>query len=238
MTIFIPGEPNLPPVWSEPEFFSHYDAVEGAAYSRWLNWRASDPEGDPVSFAKVSGPDWLAIETNGHYYGTPSSSDLGTNLFVLSVSDGLHPPEEATMYQIVLSVGGGLYLDWIGSGTISDSGAGYLDDPDGDGAVNLLEYAMGGDPTSATNQGYAATIQIRNGDSGLEYVYPVRNDAAARGLDYRPESCGELLDGAWTNSAFPILGTGTLDAEFNTVTNQVPVDGKSREFVRLKIILN
>jgi hypothetical protein len=234
MTIFIPGTPNDPPAWNEPEFFSHVDAEGNKAYSRWLHWRASDPEGDTKTFAKVSGPAWLSLDTNGCYHGTPSLSDVGTNVFVLSVADELHSPVEATMYQIVLSPAGGMYLDWIGNGSISESGAGYFDDPDGDGLVNLMEYVLGGDSHNATNQGFVDIIQIRTGASGLEYIYPARNDAAARGLDYQLEGCEDLVGGTWTNGSFPLLGTGSLDAEFDAVTNQVPSDD-IRGFIRLKV---
>ena len=138
------------------------------------------------------------------------------------------------MYQIVLSPACGMYRDWMGVNSISDSGAGYFDDPDGDGLVNLMEYVLGGDSHSATNQGFVDIIQIRTGASGLEYIYPARNDAATRGLDYRLESCGDLVNGGWTNGSFPLLGTGPLDAEFNAVTNQVPSDD-IRGFIRLKV---
>ena len=54
--------------------------------------------------AKISGPEWLQL-TNGKYgkiEGTPAADDVGMNIFKVSVSDGVHPPVEATMELNVL----------------------------------------------------------------------------------------------------------------------------------------
>lgn len=58
---------------------------------------ASDDNGDALSFAKVSGPNWLSVATNGDLSGTPASSDLGLNSFVVSVSDGEFAPVEGAL---------------------------------------------------------------------------------------------------------------------------------------------
>jgi hypothetical protein len=237
MTIFIPGEPNLAPFWKQENFFSHVDAVADEGYSRWLKWRATDPNGDTKTFAIVSGPTWLSMDTNGHYYGTPSAADVGTNEFVISVADEFHDPVETTMRQIVLSPAGGKYLEWLGEGTISSAGAGYFDDPDSDGVPNLMEYALGGNPTNGTDNGsaFADDIKLFSEDGVVKYVYPVRNDADARGLVYSLESTPDLPDGIWSNGTYPILGTGVLDSEFDAVTNEIPADGTPYEYLRLKV---
>jgi len=49
---------------------------------------ASDLDGDPITFAKVSGPAWLNVAANGALSGTPSATDTFTNTWVVSVSDG------------------------------------------------------------------------------------------------------------------------------------------------------
>jgi hypothetical protein len=40
-----------------------------------------------LNFAKVSGPAWLEVSTNGGLSGTPANSDIGTNIFVVSLTD-------------------------------------------------------------------------------------------------------------------------------------------------------
>ena len=72
---------------------------EGVYYTKWINWLVTDQDNDPLTFTKVSGPDWLQVEnaSTGKLGGTPSSSDVGSNSFVIAVDDGVNPPVEATV---------------------------------------------------------------------------------------------------------------------------------------------
>jgi uncharacterized repeat protein (TIGR03803 family) len=45
------------------------------------------PLGDTLTFAKISGPDWLRASPLGALHGFPSSSDIGTNFCVVSLTD-------------------------------------------------------------------------------------------------------------------------------------------------------
>ena len=62
-----------------------------------MNWRVKDAEGDPLTYAKVSGPEWLEIPMPRSTNGNPKKSDRGTNVFVLSVTDGFNPRVLAEM---------------------------------------------------------------------------------------------------------------------------------------------
>jgi GH25 family lysozyme M1 (1,4-beta-N-acetylmuramidase) len=58
----------------------------------------SDPNpGDVLTFAKVSGPAWLNIGIDGTLSGMPSSADVGTNTFVVNVTDPFTLYSTATM---------------------------------------------------------------------------------------------------------------------------------------------
>lgn len=85
-----------------PEFTSNpvveSNATAGLSYTgSTLADNASDDNGDALSFAKVSGPNWLSVAANGGLSGTPSTSNLGQNSFVVSVSDGQFAPVEGTL---------------------------------------------------------------------------------------------------------------------------------------------
>ena len=68
--------PDNPPVFtSDP--ISKPDGTAGQPYSGSLSGSASDPDGDPLTFAKVSGPAWLTVAANGSLSGTPWASDQG-----------------------------------------------------------------------------------------------------------------------------------------------------------------
>ncbi|OYV04283.1 MAG: hypothetical protein CFE26_17730, partial [Verrucomicrobiales bacterium VVV1] len=74
------------------------NAAQNLAYTGTLAGSASDEDaGAILSYAKVSGPAWLSIASNGAISGTPSNSDLGLNTFTVSVSDGIATAVQATL---------------------------------------------------------------------------------------------------------------------------------------------
>ena len=78
---------NLPP--AVPTFtvdpINEIDATEDAAYSSSIADDASDPESDPMTFSKVSGPAWLSVAADGTLSGTPDDSNVGSNVFIVQV---------------------------------------------------------------------------------------------------------------------------------------------------------
>jgi fibronectin type 3 domain-containing protein len=92
---------NLPPVWEESSFSS--EATADVVYETFQAWRVTDNEDDPITFTKMSGPAWVTVQANGKVYGTPTSADVGANVVVLSASDGINAPVEATLTIDVIS---------------------------------------------------------------------------------------------------------------------------------------
>jgi predicted alpha-1,6-mannanase (GH76 family) len=111
-----------------PAFFSNpftvASANAGQSYSATLAGSASDPNGDIITFAKVSGPAWLTVAGNGSLGGTPFSGNVGTNVFVVSATDPSGLSSTATMNVMVLAAppivvgavlqGNDLMLNWAG----------------------------------------------------------------------------------------------------------------------------
>ena len=117
------GVTNRPPTfYSNPFAIASADA--GQLYSATLAASASDPNGDPITFAKVSGPTWLGVASNGSLSGTPLSSNVGTNDFVVSATDPGSLSSSATMEVVVMAAppiamgavlqGNNLMLNWAG----------------------------------------------------------------------------------------------------------------------------
>jgi hypothetical protein len=77
------------PVNQAPAFtvdpFSKANGTENSAYSGSIAGDASDPESDPMTFSKVSGPAWLSVASNGTLSGTPGAGDVGLNAFTVQV---------------------------------------------------------------------------------------------------------------------------------------------------------
>lgn len=82
--------------------FSKPDANAGQAYASSIASNATDPNGDTITFAKVSGPTWLSVAGNGTLSGTPLSVNVGTNSFVVSVTDTGSLSNSATLLINVL----------------------------------------------------------------------------------------------------------------------------------------
>jgi hypothetical protein len=75
---------NQPPAFTADPF-SEVNATENAAYSASIADDASDPESDPMTFSKVSGPAWLSVASGGSLSGTPGAGDVGLNVFTVQV---------------------------------------------------------------------------------------------------------------------------------------------------------
>ena len=97
--------------------------VAGQSYSGTIATNATDPNpGDMLTFAKVSGPAWLSVATDGLLSGTPLSGDVGNNSFVASATDPGGLSNTATMNITVTAAPpiistisvqtGGLLLSW------------------------------------------------------------------------------------------------------------------------------
>ena len=58
------GGGNAAPLWAADPV-NETDATEDAVYASTLADDASDADSDPMTFAKVSGPDWLTVASDG-----------------------------------------------------------------------------------------------------------------------------------------------------------------------------
>jgi len=96
----------------------------GELFAASLATNALDPNGNTMTFAKVSGPAWLSVAGSGGLAGTPYSADVGTNVFLVSVGDAYGLSNTATLNlpvtaapPIVMSLvfqGTQVTLNWVG----------------------------------------------------------------------------------------------------------------------------
>ena len=87
---------NAPPAFTSDPVVKP-DATVNAPYSGTLAADATDPNGDTLTFSKVSGPAWLTIAPDGALSGTPSNSDVGPNSWTIKVDDGNGGSDQATL---------------------------------------------------------------------------------------------------------------------------------------------
>lgn len=152
----------------------------GSAFSRSIASLASDPQGDSLTFSKVSGPAWLTVSANGSLGGTPDTSSANATT-VIKVQD---PSGNSATSTFVFRVedpalpAPGLFGSWplsdgsgntaqdisgnnlpatvfnVDTGGLSDTGSAWLSDPDR-GTVLSFE---GTDTTADVTGGAHATV--------------------------------------------------------------------------------
>lgn len=95
-------ETQRPPVFTNTPLAAP-NGMAGVPYSETLAGSASDPNrGEILTFEKRSGPSWLLVATNGTMSGTPATQDIGTNTFVIRVTDAAAQWDEAPLTIVVL----------------------------------------------------------------------------------------------------------------------------------------
>ncbi len=164
--------------------------------------------------------------------------DPGINGIALS-PDGLQlalvgPGGPDTMYMYDITSDTYSYEDWAEEFLLTGGDADPSADPDGDQLNNLSEYAFGGDPTNALDQGISPTTTLGEvgGTNWLEYVYP-KQSYSLSDLTYHIEVNDNLIVGTWTNSGYSTVGTGMINDDFDAVTNRISTDTKDKQYIRL-----
>ena len=97
----VTGTPAVTATNTQPLFssdpISKTPATNGVAYAGTLAGDASDPGGKPLTFSKVSGPAWLNVATNGVLSGTPLSTNLGLNSWLVRITNGVGGSDDAIL---------------------------------------------------------------------------------------------------------------------------------------------
>jgi hypothetical protein len=204
-----------------------------------------DPNGDPETLASGLMDVWLNNSktandaVNDRFLGTNTLSDIASLRFQ-TYSSGM---QEAWFDNIEVAIAtptspGSPYLVWTTGYGLAGADAELLANPDGDALNNLAEYALGGVPTNGND---ASVIFPTFGtpanemSQGLEYTYRRRINAAALGLSYALELSNSLLPPSWSTNGYTETGAAAVDSDFETVTNQIPVDTEPQQYIRLKI---
>ena len=91
--------PEVLALYRAPEFtvdpIVRTATVNVALSGQTLAGSAIDPNGDAITFSKVSGPSWLNVASNGALSGTPNA--IGTETFTVKVADGSGFYTESTL---------------------------------------------------------------------------------------------------------------------------------------------
>jgi len=212
------------------------DAPGGPSASVLLSGGANDADGDAMTYlwSVVSGPDTVTFDNAGALNATATFTVAGEYVLRLTADDGVNQGSSDVTI-IINGPASGLYTAWAGgSFAHTFSIQGINADPDGDGILNLVEFAFGLDPTveartpmayvtdgDVTTPGLPVLIQP---DGTFEAVFTRHKDHVAAGLTYEVQFSADLA--AWTGSSNGlqvVTGAGS-SGDYEAVSVPFPPD--------------
>ncbi len=137
--LFIIAKEAAPPAFSG-DAFKRSPATAGKEYkdrvrfdcARGWSSEVVEPNGDALTFSKVSGPDWLAVSSDGSFSSTPGPEDAGkSNTWTVKVTDG--DGSTTATYR----------LDILGSDTVWVEGFDYYPDIKSQAAGDVVHFDAG-----------------------------------------------------------------------------------------------
>lgn len=166
----------------------------------------------------------------------PASITTGTNR--LDISIAYSAPATEYRFRIIplaaRSVGDSMFSAWIADYSPLVEDASPLDDPDGDGEVNLMEYAAGSSPIDAASHGYPLRMEWVLGE-GCFVGFARRMDFQQRELSYILERSTNLVSGGWMPVASSAEDAGALENGFEWVTNRIDESCGASGFFRMRV---
>lgn len=116
-----------------------------------------------------------------------------------------------------------------------------LGDWDGDGRSNLMEYALGTDPTNPSDNSTGMQVWIMD-IAGTKYLAMGFKQRTTAGLplQYVPQVSGDKQTWFSDSSSVVAVSTTSVDSQFNwvTVRDNVPLSPTAPRFIRLTVIQN
>ncbi len=134
------------------------------------------------------------------------------------------------------------FNSWASRYNLTGANAGALADPNGNGNPNVLDYALGLDPTVGGPTGITTGTVEENGQKYLTLSYTKPTGAEApTDILYQPERASSLALGDWSASAVDLISLGAVPGpgslETVTVRSTHPLGQNTREFLRLRVTL-
>ena len=186
-----------------------------------------------VGWSVLNGPGNVSFWDASAAATTASFAQPGSYVLRLSASDGAI----TTWANITGTIAGSLYNSWASSYGLSGNNALAAACPAGDGVSNLMKYALGLNPNTfcgTPTDGTKAGLPLESfAGSTLSLTY--QKDTSKTDISYLVE-CGVDLK-TWSNSGVTEQIMATNGA-IQTVKASVPMAGKTKQFIRLKVNVN
>ena len=180
-------------------------------------------DGSPKPVTAIVTPEGLTVTVT--YDGSATAPTADGSYAVLATADG--PNHHGTATGTLVIEPGNASVVWTQShfteSEISQGRAADEADPDGDGLVNLAEYALGTDPRHFSPQ-----LAAVHDENGLTLTFTRPADLPA--ISYAAESSDGL--GTWTPVPLEVIATG--DPETVRARDPLTSGNPGRRFIRLR----
>ncbi|TAG08302.1 MAG: endonuclease [Verrucomicrobia bacterium] len=242
---------NAPPVITQGATISRSLSQNSYPTAFSLTLQATDANSNPLSWSISSpaskGTASVAAPTSGTQVAinyVPSINALGSDAFTVRVSDGQGGTDEITV-QVTIQLPAA-YDRWTfeqfapltieTQATVWGEGA----DPDGDGVINLAEFAFNLNPKAIDAAANILDIQYSSIDNAFLISHLMRMDGSEPALPYSIEFSTTLEPNDWSELGagdFTQLEATVLSPEFSRARLQLatPPSDQLKGFYRLKI---
>ncbi len=189
------------------------------------------PQPLALLWTKVSGPGSVAFADAAAANTTVSFSTMGSYVLRLTASDGaLQGADDVT-----LTVQGSPIEEWrktkFGTNSSDPLISGDSQDPDRDGLVNLLEYALNLEPLLSGGDSVVFSLQTIGAERYL--TLEIARNPDATDVTFSVEVSGDLaLPAAWTATGTTIEANSR---QLLRVRDNTPVDSANQRQIRLKV---
>ncbi|MEY4386383.1 MAG: hypothetical protein RLY20_1666 [Verrucomicrobiota bacterium] len=140
---------NQAPVFSQ-SLITKTNATRSLSYvGQTLSGSATDADANPLTFSKLNGPAWLTVAANGTLSGVPGATDVGTNSFIVRVTDTSGASSEAELQIVVVNPppnGPVAYWTFADVGAVNGgylAGNGSRADLNGNGLMDTNDFRIG-----------------------------------------------------------------------------------------------
>lgn len=193
--------------------------------------RPTPPGAFTTSWAGVSGPGPVSFANPQALQTAATLSQSGAYRLRLYADDG----DTVTFADLAFNGYMNSYDAWrdasFTSGLTNPAAEAGVD-PDGDGLLNLLEYAFGSRPDLATGAPVTQDIVLSGGERYLRLTVP--KNPSATDVSFEVEATGTVTDsGSWSSAG---LVTETNSPTVLVVRDAVPLSSASRRFMRVKVL--
>lgn len=227
----------------------HYIGTGDGHFATWQAGFGSQTVWTSTADGGITQDDAFFSLENGHDHVNWGFSDLGVYVVELYakayLGPGMTSPTQSEPMPVVFAVGN--YAFWQASNfnleeLLDPAISGDLADPDGDGVVNLVEYALNTSPVIAdraemepgTGTAGSPAVYVEGGKLAIEFVR--RRSATNPQIDYRPVFAGSLeSDVDWSASGTASVSPIDDVWERVKVLDSVPMSSTSRRFTRLEV---